>query len=142
MRPRIARCAAIFGLAMTMFAACWQASAAGAAPATIETPHRDPWVPPAQRVPSLAAPTQGAQLRAQVESNLAATFAAADKRGTGVLTRAEARAAGLGFIDKHFDEIDARRSGVVRFDDVKRYLDEQRRPLRAPSRPADGSLRQ
>ncbi|MEO6928490.1 MAG: EF-hand domain-containing protein [Casimicrobiaceae bacterium] len=132
MRTRIARCAALFGLALPMLAACWHATAADSASATIETPHRDPWVPPAQRVPSLAAPTRGTQLRAQVESNLAATFAAADKRGTGVLTRAEARAAGLGFIDKHFDEIDARRSGVVRFDDVKRYLDEQRRPARRP----------
>jgi|GEM_PF-1501954 len=103
------------------------AAAADAAPAVIETPRRDPWVPPAARIPSAATPARGAELRAAVERKLESAFDAADTQHTGVVTRAQAKAAGLGFIDRHFDDIDTRRSGVIRFDDVMRFLD-QRRP--------------
>lgn len=95
-------------------------------PAVIETPMRDPWVPPEARHPSTSPPTRGAELRAQVERKLAASFDAADVNRTGSLTREQAKAAGLGFIDRHFDDIDTRRSGSIRFDDVMRYLDHRR----------------
>ena len=91
-------------------------------PGVIETPMRDPWVPPSQRQPSASPPTSGAELRAQVERKLEASFDAADVDRTGTLTRAQAKAAGLGFIASHFDEIDTRRSGVIRFDDVRAFL--------------------
>ena len=98
------------------------ARAATSPPATIETPLRDPWVPPELRkAPSAPAP-QGAALRARVERKLKAGFDAADVSGSGTLTREQARAAGLGYIVKHFDEIDRQRAGAVSFDDVKRFL--------------------
>jgi phosphatidylserine/phosphatidylglycerophosphate/cardiolipin synthase-like enzyme len=38
------------------------------------------------------------------------------------LTREQARSAGLGYIVRHFDDIDRQRAGAVSFDDVKRFL--------------------
>jgi hypothetical protein len=90
-----------------------------------EQPLRDPWVPPAARNPSTTPPTEGAALRAQVEAKLKQAFDAADVNHSGALTRQQAAAAGLGFITQHFDAIDRRKTGAVRFDDVKRYLVEQ-----------------
>ncbi len=100
-----------------------QSATSESPPATIETPLRDPWVPPELRkaAPAAAAP-QGAALRAQVERKLKAGFDAADVNGSGTLTREQARAAGLGYIARHFDEIDRQRAGAVSFDDVKRFL--------------------
>jgi len=90
--------------------------------ATVETPLRDPWVPPELRKAPTASATEGAALRAQVERKLKAAFDAADVSRTGTITRAQARSAGLGYIVRHFDAIDAEHSGGVRFDDVKRFL--------------------
>jgi hypothetical protein len=92
---------------------------------TIEQPLRDPWVPPAARQPSTTPPAQGAALRAQVEAKLKQAFDAADLNHSGVLTRQQAAAGGLGFVAQHFDAIDRQKTGAVRFDDVKRYLVEQ-----------------
>ena len=91
-------------------------------PATIETPLRDPWVPPELRESTPAPAPRGAALRAQVERKLKAGFDAADVNRSGTLTREQARAAGLGYVAKHFDEIDQKRAGAVSFDDVKRFL--------------------
>ena len=85
----------------------------------------DPWVAPQARKPSTATPVQGAELRAEVERKLKQGFDAADVRRQGTITREQARAAGLGYIAQHFDEIDRARTGSVRFDDVKRYLRER-----------------
>jgi hypothetical protein len=95
-----------------------------AEPVTVQStqPLRDPWVPPESRKPSSAAPTEGAALRAQVEQKLKQAFDAADVDRTGSLTRQQANAAGLGFVAKHFDEIDRQKTGAVRFQDVKRFL--------------------
>ncbi len=124
--------AAVAACVLAAACACPHVLAADAAPAAIETPWRDPWVPPAQRVPSKEAPAEGEALRAQVNAKLAAAFAAADTAHTGTLTRAQAKAAGLGFVANHFDDIDVRRSGTIRFDDVIRYLDERRASQSAP----------
>jgi hypothetical protein len=91
-------------------------------PATIETTLRDPWVPPELRKPAPTPATQGADLRAQVERKLKAGFDAADVNRSGTVTRDQARAAGLGYIVKHFDNIDRQRAGAVSFEDVKRFL--------------------
>jgi hypothetical protein len=100
---------------------------AAAEPMSVKTeqPLRDPWVPPDARKPSTASPTEGAALRAQVERKLKQDFDAADVSHTGLLTRQQAIAAGLGFIAKHFDEIDRQKTGAVGFDEVKRYLVER-----------------
>ena len=99
-----------------------RAATADSPPATIETPLRDPWVPPELRKPAPAAAPQGAALRARVERKLKVGFDAADVTGSGTLTREQARNAGLGLIVRHFDEIDRQRAGAVSFDDVKRFL--------------------
>ena len=92
---------------------------------TSQQPLRDPWVPPDARKPSTAPPTEGAALRAQVERKLRQAFDAADVNHSGSLTRQQANAGGLGFVARHFDEIDRQKSGAVRFDDVKRYMVER-----------------
>lgn len=93
--------------------------------ARVETPLLDPYVPPAARPHAVAPPTTGATLDAQVEAKLARAFVAADVSRSGSLTREQARAAGLGYVVRHFDAIDRSRSGTVRFDDVKRFLRER-----------------
>jgi hypothetical protein len=98
------------------------AATAQSPPATIETTIRDPWVPPELRTPAPTPAPQGAALRAQVERKLKAGFDAADVNRSGTVTRDQARAAGLGYIVKHFDDIDRQRAGAVSFDDVKRFL--------------------
>ncbi len=77
---------------------------------------RDPWVPPEARKPSQAPPSEGAALRAEVERKLRRAFDDADVGRTGSLTRQQANAAGLGFVARHFDEIDRARTrrGPVR----------------------------
>jgi len=90
--------------------------------ATIETTIRDPWVPPELRTPPRSPAPQGAALRAQVERKLKAGFDRADVDRSGTVTRDQARAAGLGYLVKHFDDIDRQRAGAVSFDDVKRFL--------------------
>jgi hypothetical protein len=93
-------------------------------PATSAGPMVDPWVPPALRKPVAVPPSQGAELRAQVERKLKTAFdAAADS--TGALTRPRASAAGLGLIAQHFDEIDRSGTGAIRFEDVKRFLQQR-----------------
>jgi len=89
---------------------------------TAEVPMLDPWVPPATRKTATAIPTQGTALQEQVERKLRQRFDSADAKGSGTLTRAQAEAAGLGFVVKNFDAIDTRRTGAVRFDDIKHYL--------------------
>ncbi len=93
--------------------------------ARAEQPMRDPWVPPEARKRSQAAPTEGAALRAEVERKLRRAFDDADVGRTGSVTRQQADAAGLGFVARHFDEIDRQGRGAVRFDDVRRYLVER-----------------
>lgn len=82
----------------------------------------DPWVPPHVRKSQTYTPTQGAQLRAQVEMKLKAAFDAADKSRSGSLTREQARSGGLGFVAENFEAIDRRKAGAVRFEDVKHFL--------------------
>lgn len=128
MKPTFANRAASLAGALAL-AACalsalstLAAAAAESPPATRERPMVDPWVPPDQRVVSTEAPTEGAALRAQVERKLKQSFDAADVNRAGTLTREQAAAAGLGYIAQHFDEIDRQHAGVVRFDDVKRFM--------------------
>ena len=94
--------------------------------AVMEGPLRDPWLPPHLR--KLARPpeeaSRGAQLRVEVEARLRANFDAAAGPG-GTLTRAQAKAGGLGFVAQHFDAIDRAGRGTVSFDDYKRFLKER-----------------
>jgi hypothetical protein len=99
------------------------ASAVEPAPATMEIPLLDPWVPPAVRAKSAAAAQVTAgTLREQVEKKLKDGFDAADVQRSGALTIEQARAAGLGYIANNFEQIDRRKAGAVRFEDVKAFL--------------------
>jgi hypothetical protein len=94
--------------------------------ATMERPMCDPCVPQVLRKQARVAaeaPTRGASLQAQVEAKLRAPFDAAAV--DGVLTRDRAAAAGLGFIARHFDEIDREGRGTIRFGDYRRFLAER-----------------
>jgi hypothetical protein len=122
-------------IALACVAACHVAVAADPSPAVIETPLRDPWVPPQARSAPATPQTRGAELRAQVDRKLAAAFDTADVAHTGTLTREQAKAAGLGFIARHFDDIDTQRTGIVRFDDVRRFLDANRERIHARKQP-------
>ena len=88
---------------------------------------RDPWVPPHVKGSETYVETRGEALRKQVEHKLRTQFEAADPARSGTLTREQARAAGLGYIADNFDAIDRARAGVVRFEDVRRYLSETTR---------------
>ena len=94
--------------------------------AVMEGPLRDPWLPPQLR--KLARPPEetprGAALRAEVEARLRANFEAA-AGASGTLTRAQARAGGLGFVAQNFAAIDRSGRGAVSFDDYKRFLKER-----------------
>ena len=99
--------------------------AAGAAwgqGAVMEREMIEPWVPTATAKAAEALPKakRGADLRAEVERTLRADFEAAAPAGT--MTREQARATGLGFIANHFDAIDRRGTGVVRFEDYRAFL--------------------
>ncbi|MBI3715289.1 MAG: EF-hand domain-containing protein [Betaproteobacteria bacterium] len=104
--------------------ACTLTSAAAMPPATVERPLQDPYVPKAARDQAAApvAPSRDAVLREQVESKLRAGFDAAAKMHGGAVTIEQARAAGLGYVVKNFDAIDTRKSGFVRFEDVKAFM--------------------
>lgn len=124
---------ALLGIASLAPAAAL-AAAPDVPPAVIETPHRDPWVAPAQGgVERRSAPSSGADFAAEAQRRLAASFTAADSDGDGMLTRDEA-ARGFGFIARHFDAIDAGGSGRVGFDDLLRFLDQRARAAAATRR--------
>lgn len=115
----------LFGILLFGLGAFHAATAAGPA----ETPKPmvqgslcDPCLPPALQGQPAAPETRGAALQAQVERKLRESFDAADVGKRGVLTRDQARAAGLGVIVNHFDRIDSTGRGAVSFEDVQRYL--------------------
>jgi hypothetical protein len=145
-----AACAALLALALTAAPAAPAAppappQAAPAADPAQPAGFRDPGLPPELRPDAPAATrehalgamraaprTSGAALQAQVDQKLRESFEAADVGHRGALTREEARAGGFGFVARHFDEIDVRHAGEVRFEDLQRFLQ-----LRAASaRPA------
>jgi len=121
-RRRRALAGAVLAVVVLGAAAPAPAATPRSPPATIETTIRDPWVPPELRSPPRRPAPQGAALRAQVERKLKAGFDRADVDRSGTVTRDQARAAGLGYLVKHFDDIDRQRAGAVSFDDVKRFL--------------------
>jgi carboxypeptidase C (cathepsin A) len=94
-------------------------------PAVMERPLLGVWVPEALRHATPAPPTRGDALEAQVEGKLRSEFDSARGEHAGELTREEARAAGLGYIVRHFDAMDVRGAGAVRFEDVKQFMRER-----------------
>ena len=128
--------AGLLGMALLAAGATGAASAADtpATPAAATSPlppHPGPYLPPDKRQPTPEAPASGAALRAQAMQKLKQRFDAADLDASGSLTREEARKAGLGFVVKNFDRIDASHRGAVSFDDLKIYLQQRRKEAMA-----------
>lgn len=100
-------------------------SAAQTASAGAPLPHPEPYVPPALRKAPSAPAASGAQLRRQAMQKLRQRFEEADLDASGSLTREEARRAGLGFVDKHFDQIDSAQRGKISFDELSAFLQQR-----------------
>lgn len=111
MKPRIQHNLAVAAVLLTAV------SADAAAPVL-----RDPALPAALRHTRPAPPSEGVVLQAQVEAKLRGHFEAADVSGQGHISRAQAEAAGLGFIARHFNAIDAAGHGSVSWAQVRAYL--------------------
>ncbi|HEX5687676.1 MAG TPA: EF-hand domain-containing protein [Ideonella sp.] len=92
--------------------------AAGAATPVL----RDPALPEALRHTRPAPPSEGVVLQAQVEAKLRGRFEAADASGQGHISRAQAEAAGLGFVARHFNAIDSGGHGSVSWAQVQAYI--------------------
>ncbi len=77
---------------------------------------------PANR-PLPVAPTTGEQLQQQAQQRLVKRLSAnATLSSGGAITKSQAQASGLGYVAKHFDQIDATHSGRVTINDVQRYV--------------------
>jgi hypothetical protein len=83
---------------------------------------RDPALPEALRHTRPAPASEGATLQAQVDAKLRSRFEAADTTGQGHISRAQAEAAGLGFVARHFDAIDSGGHGSVNWAQVQAYI--------------------
>jgi len=81
-----------------------------------------PYLPPSLRSPAPSTPASGQALHNQAMDKLKKRFQEADLDASGSLTREEARRAGLGYVDNHFDQIDSAGRGKVSFDDVRGYM--------------------
>jgi len=101
----------------------WCAAVATAAEPVL----RDPAVPEALRHTAPARVTRGTALQAQVDAKLRARFEAADTSGQGHISRAQAEAAGLGFVARHFDAIDDAGHGSVSWAQVQAYIAQRQR---------------
>ncbi|MES2260054.1 MAG: EF-hand domain-containing protein [Pseudomonadota bacterium] len=103
------------------------ALAANAVAAEPPSTHADPYVPPAQRLPSAEPPASGEDLYLQALVKLKHRFDQADLDGSGSLTLEEANKAGLGYVVEHFDEIDTAHLGKITFEDLRKYMAMRRR---------------
>ncbi|GAB7535027.1 hypothetical protein BGC_12410 [Burkholderia sp. 3C] len=82
---------------------------------------------PRQPLAAPASATTGSDLARQARSRLAASLATNAALSDGrTITAAQARAHGLPFIARHFDQIDTAHSGRVSLQQVRQYL--QREP--------------
>ena len=69
------------------------------------------------------APTTGAALQQQAQQRVEDRLGANSVLSNGsAITRAQAQSNGLGYVAKHFDQIDTAHSGRVTLNDVRQYL--------------------
>jgi hypothetical protein len=108
---------------ITIFVAALLPGLADAASAVL----RDPALPEALRHTRPAPPSEGVVLQAQVDAKLRSRFEAADSSRQGHISRAQAEAAGLGFVARHFDAIDSAGHGSVSWAQVQAYLKQRQR---------------
>jgi hypothetical protein len=69
--------------------------------------------------------------------NFQARFAAANTTHDGHLTLAQAQAAGLRMIVRHFSEIDTQNKGYITLADIQAWRSSHPEPMRQPPAPSD-----
>ncbi|WP_323123268.1 2-oxoglutarate dehydrogenase [Burkholderia alba] len=80
---------------------------------------------PATRVAPVL-PSTGATLQQQAQQRVEARLGANTVLSNGAaVTKAQAQSSGLGYIAKHFDEIDANHTGRVTMSNVRQYIQQQ-----------------
>jgi hypothetical protein len=71
-------------------------------------------------------PSSGTQLQQQAQQRIEARLGGNSALSNGAsITQAQAQSSGLGFIAKHFSEIDTAHTGRVSMSDVRQYLQRQ-----------------
>ncbi|NYH14555.1 2-oxoglutarate dehydrogenase [Paraburkholderia bryophila] len=74
------------------------------------------------------APSTGTALQQEAQQRLEARLGANSALSNGAaVTKTQAQTQGLGFVAKHFDQIDSSHKGSVTLSDVKQYLQQQGR---------------
>ncbi|MFM0042367.1 2-oxoglutarate dehydrogenase [Paraburkholderia sediminicola] len=99
------------------------------APATPPTGSRGvdgPFFPQNRAAP--VAPSTGTALQQEAQQRLEARLGANTALSNGAaVTKAQAQTQGLGYVAKHFDQIDTSHKGSVTLSDVRQYLQQQGR---------------
>jgi hypothetical protein len=71
-------------------------------------------------------PSTGATLQQQAQQRVEARLGANTVLSNGAsVTKAQAQSSGLGYVSKHFDEIDSAHTGRVSMADVRTYIQKQ-----------------
>jgi hypothetical protein len=71
-------------------------------------------------------PSTGATLQQQAQKRVDARLGGNTLLGNGAaVTKAQAQSSGLGFVAKHFDEIDAKHTGRVTMSDVRQFIQQR-----------------
>ncbi|CAE6757983.1 2-oxoglutarate dehydrogenase [Paraburkholderia haematera] len=74
------------------------------------------------------APSTGTALQQEAQQRLEARLGANTALSNGAaVTKTQAQTAGLGYVAKHFDQIDTSHKGSVTMSDVRQYLQQQGR---------------
>jgi hypothetical protein len=114
-------------IAVCLAAASAQATPQAVAPVTPAHPGGGVDGPyfPRERVAPVASST-GALLKQQAQQRLEARLGAHSALSNGAaITKAQAQQNGLGYIARHFDEIDTAHTGRVSLSDVRQYLQQK-----------------
>ncbi len=83
-----------------------------------------PFFPSTRVAPVL--PSTGATLQQQAQKRVDARLGGNTVLGNGAaVTKAQAQSSGLGFVAKHFDEIDAKHTGRVTMNDVRQFIQQR-----------------
>ncbi|MBR7959681.1 2-oxoglutarate dehydrogenase [Burkholderia sp. AU19243] len=83
-----------------------------------------PFFPSTRAAPVL--PSTGATLQQQAQKRVDARLGGNTVLSNGAaVTKAQAQSSGLGFVAKHFDEIDAKHTGRVTMSDVRQFIQQR-----------------
>jgi hypothetical protein len=115
-------------LPLAMLAVALTASPVATAQQSI--PPQGPSVPPSLRSPPPYTPASGQDLRDEAMRKLQRQFDQADVDRNGSLTRTEAKRAGLGFVERSFDDIATPGRDRVSFSEVRGFMAERARAAR------------